>query len=143
VNLELKKYALTLTLLLSSIASAGNLHGKKDIHEDLIAAQELVALGCMGKLEVTPNPSGAYDAATTAKIQECTDNEGSDIATKVFSAHKADEIEKERMRTYFLHYSVMFAKMNNPNVQKISTKELIKSAREQGRIHYPYVSSPE
>lgn len=142
MNVELKKYALALTLLLSSIASAGNLHEKKDIHEDLIAAQELVALGCMGKLEVTPNPSGAYDAATTAKIQECADNEGSDIATKVLSAHKAGEIEKERMRSYFLHYSVMFAKMNNPNVQKMSTEDLIKSARERGRKHYPYVSSP-
>ncbi|WAC43769.1 hypothetical protein OU997_16160 [Pseudomonas sp. SL4(2022)] len=143
MNLELKKYALVLTLLLSSIASAGNLHEKKNIHEDLIAAQELVALGCMGKLKVTPNPSGAYDAATTAKIQECADNEGSDIATKVLSAHKAGEIEKERMRTYFLHYSVMFAKMNNPNVKKMPSEELIKSAREQGRKHYPYVSSPD
>jgi hypothetical protein len=142
VNIELKKYALALTLLLPSIASAGNLHEQKDIHEGLIAAQELVALGCVGKLRIPPNPSGSYDATAMAKIQECADNEGSDIAAKVLSANKAGEIEKERMRTYFLHYSVMFAKMNNPNALKLSTEDLIKSAREQGKKHYPYVSNP-
>lgn len=142
MNIALKKIALASTLLLSSIASAENLHEKKEIHEDLIAAQELVALGCMGKLKVPPNSSGTYDSATTEKIQECADNEGSDIATKVLSAHKAGEIEKERMGAYFLHYSVMFAKMNNLNVQKNSAESLIKSAREQGRKHYPYVSNP-
>ena len=97
----------------------------------------------MGKLKVTPNPNGTYNAATTEKIQKCADNEGSDIGVKVLSAYKAGEIEKERISTYFLHYSVMFAKMNNPNAQKISTENLINSAREQGRKHYPYVSSPE
>lgn len=143
MNVDLTKYALSLILAFSSIASAGNLHEQKDIHEDLIAAQELVALGCMGKLKVIPNTSGVYDASTTAKIQECADNEGTDIATMVLIANKAGEIEKNRMQIYLLHYSAVFAKMNNPNAQKISTENLINSAREQGRKHYPYISNPE
>ncbi|POP89164.1 hypothetical protein CXB40_30275 [Pseudomonas syringae pv. avii] len=40
-----------------------NLHDSQGIHEDLIASQELIALGCMGKLNIAPTASGSYDSA--------------------------------------------------------------------------------
>lgn len=39
-----------------------NLHDNQGIHEDLIASQELIAMGCMGKLNIAPAASGHYDS---------------------------------------------------------------------------------
>lgn len=117
-----------------------NLHDSRDIHEDLIASQELIALGCMGKLNITPAASGHYDSVLLEKIQECADNEGTDLAAKLLAEYKRGEIEKARIPTYMLHYAVMFAKQNNAESQKTSTADLIKAAREQGKKHYPYTA---
>ncbi|WP_428554683.1 hypothetical protein [Pseudomonas edaphica] len=115
-----------------------NLHDNQGIHEDLIASQELIALGCMGKLNITATASGYYDAASLAKIQQCADNEGTDLAAKLLAQYKRGEIEKARMPTYTLHYSAIFAKENNIEAGKTATADLIKAAREQGKKHYPY-----
>lgn len=114
-----------------------NLHDSQGIHEDLIASQELIALGCMGKLNIAPTASGSYDSASLAKIQECADNEGTDLAAKILAEYKRGEIEKARMPTYMLHYAVIFAKENNLEAQKMATTDLIKASREQGKKHYP------
>lgn len=142
----------TLALALSAIAHSAlaaevvqpelklvtNLHDNQGIHEDLIASQELIALGCMGKLNITATTSGNYDATSLAKIQQCADNEGTDLAAKLLAQYKRGEIEKARMPTYMLHYSVIFAKENNIETLKTATADLIKAAREQGKKHYPY-----
>jgi hypothetical protein len=142
----------TIALVLSAIAHSAlaaevaqpepklmtNLHDNQGIHEDLIASQELIALGCMGKLNITATASGHYDAASLAKIQQCADNEGTDLAAKLLAQYKRGEIEKARMLTYTLHYSAIFAKENNIEAQKTATADLIKAAREQGKKHYPY-----
>ena len=117
-----------------------NLHDNQGIHADLIASQELIALGCMGKLNITPAASGHYDSVSQEKIQECADNEGTDLAEKLLAEYKRGEIEKARMPTYMLHYAVMFAKQNNAESQNMSTADLIKAAREQGKKHYPYTA---
>ena len=117
-----------------------NLHDIQGVHEDLIASQELIALGCMGKLHIAPTASGHYDSVSLQKIQECADNEGTDLSEKLLAQYKRGEIEKVRMPTYMLHYAVMFAKQNNAESQKISTTDLIKAAREQGKKHYPYTA---
>jgi hypothetical protein len=118
--------------------AVANLHDNQEIHEDLIAAQELIAMGCMGTLKIAANASGHYDSASIARIQECADNEGTDIGAKVLDQYQKGEIEKARMPTFMIHYAVLFAKKNNPEAQRTTTAELIKSAREQGRKHYPY-----
>ncbi|MGU9817587.1 hypothetical protein ACU684_19580 [Pseudomonas sp. LF135] len=142
----------TIALALSAIAGAThadegaqpapklvtNVHRDQGIHEDLIASQELIALGCMGKLNIAPTASGHYDSASLAKIQECADNEGTDLAAKILAQYKGGEIEKARMSTFTLHYAVVFAKENNPEAQRLATADLINSAREQGKKHYPY-----
>lgn len=142
-----------ITLALSGIANSAiavetvqpksmqiaNLHENEEVHEDLIAAQELIALGCMGKLSIAPISSGRYDSTSLAKIQQCADNAGTDIGAKVLDHNQKGDVEKARMPTYMLHYAVLFAKKYNSDAQKTATADLIKTAREQGRKHYPYL----
>lgn len=116
-----------------------NLHDDPRVHEDLITSQELIALGCMGKLKVAPNTSGTYDANTLAKIQDCADSASTDIAAQVLSQYKSGAIEKARIPTYQLQYAALFAKQNNDSVLRVPTEDLINSARAQGKKHYPYV----
>lgn len=134
------KFLLTLILLISTkYLFAKNLHENQNIHEDIVAAQELITLGCMGKLSVNLNPSGIYDSKTLQKIQLCADNEGSDIAAKAIKEYKSGETSKERSTVHLLHYAIIFAKINNSKIENISTENLIKMAREQGKKHYPYI----
>jgi hypothetical protein len=127
-----------LALLFSHAALAANLHENREIHENLIAAQELIALGCIGKLGIVPNISGRYSPATLAKVQECADTEGTDIAAKIMSYQERGEVEKARMPTYLLHYSVLFAKRYSTQAQRMGTADLINAARKRGAEHYPY-----
>jgi hypothetical protein len=127
-----------LALLFFHAALAANLHENREIHENLIAAQELIALGCIGKLGIVPNISGSYSPATLAKVQECADTEGTDIAAKIMSYQERGEVEKARMPTYLLHYSVLFAKRYSTQAQAVGTTDLINAARKRGAEHYPY-----
>lgn len=120
-----------------------NLHDNQGIHEDLIASQELIALGYISKLNITAKASGHYDVASVAKIQQCADNKGTDLSAKLIAQYKRGEIEKARIPTYMLHYSVIFAKANNTEAQTTSTADLIKAAREQGRNTIPTPGSKQ
>jgi len=113
---------------------------KQARHEDLMAGQELIIMGCMGKLNIPPNPSAAYSSETMAKIQECGDNEGSDIAATVAREYKNGEIKKDRIATHFLHLAVIFAKTNNSSVMNTKTEDLIRAARDKGKKNHPYRS---
>ncbi|MDU8358420.1 hypothetical protein [Pseudomonas syringae group sp. J309-1] len=128
----LANIALAAEVVRPELKPVTNLHDSKGIHEDLIASQELIALGCMGKLNIAPTASGRYDSASLVKIQECADNEGTDLAAKILAEYKQGEIEKARIPTYMVHYAVIFAKENNPEAQKMATTDLIKAAR--GRV---------
>lgn len=119
-----------------------NLNRDQIIHEDLMASQELITLGCMGKLKIAPEASGNYDPASLARLQECADNEGTDLAGKILAEYKRGELDKSRMQIFTLHYAVVFAKANNPEAEKLTTADLIKAAREQGKRHHPYSARP-
>lgn len=62
------------------------------------------------------------------------------VAVKILAQYKRGEIEKARIPTFTLYYSVVFAKENNLEAQKLATADLINSAREQGKKHYPYTA---
>lgn len=138
MKIELTAATALLALLFSCTALAANLHENRYIHEDIIAAQELIALGCIGKLGIAPNSSGSYDPATLAKIQECSDVESTDIGAKILGYQQRGEIDKSRIPTYFLHYSVLFAKQYSAQAQSMRTDDLIKAARKRGKEHYPH-----
>lgn len=132
------KTLIAIVIVSSPLVSAINLGIDKKSHEMFIAAQEIITLGCLGKLEVSLNSSGEYNAVTMSKIQSCADNASTDIAADILSDYEQGEIAKERIPNFFLSYAVIFAKKYSSQARSIKTEDLIYEATKQGRKHYPY-----
>lgn len=130
---------LTIILMfISPLAFSDNVGVDKKSHEVLIAGQEIIVIGCMGKLGIETNPSGQYEASTMAKVQSCADQASLDLSDQAQKALSQGMILKSQIPAFFVNDAVTFAQKHSALARSMSKEDLFLEALALGREHYPY-----
>lgn len=130
---------LLLFTMISFSASSNNLSADKDFHEQLVAIQSILTLGCVGKLNIPLNEQTKYNATNLDRLSSCVDNASTDIASDIAVNIDKGTLTPLQIPNFFMHNAVIFSKRYSSEARDYSTEKLIRESIEEGKKRHPYV----